>query len=311
MAAKQRVSANAVFALKEALSAIFWFKKDLYSYVSAAVQGEPTFLAGIEFTSPDVRKRDSVSTFVDRLVREQDDHQDLLLGLMSDVAARTEFPELLRVEDPEPKIAAAQEAVERLRAVIQPYEQELMRQQEAREQIDIAKAQAEARRATSSKLAELRQRFMEMWAQSPQRRGYLLESLLRNLFEVFDLGARAAFKTVGEQIDGGFILDGTHFLLEAKFEKDPATREALDVFKAKVERKAENTLGLFVAIEGFETSAISTHSQQGSALVLMDGADLLAVLEERIDLPDLLRRKLAHASMAGEVFLSVREILGA
>jgi hypothetical protein len=64
----QRVSANAIVALKDALTALFWFKGDLYSYAKAAVSNEPLFLAGIEWTSPQQYQRDSVSLFVDRLV---------------------------------------------------------------------------------------------------------------------------------------------------------------------------------------------------------------------------------------------------
>lgn len=43
--------------------------------------------------------------------------------------------------------------------------------------------------------------------------------------------------------------------------------------------------------------------------MLMDGADLYAVLEERIDLRDLLRRKRREASMTGRVLLTAAEIL--
>jgi hypothetical protein len=67
----------------------------------------------------------------------------------------------------------------------------------------------------------------------------------------------------------------------------------------------ENTLGLFISIEGFDGTALSKHSQRGSPLVLADGGDLLAVVDERIDLRDLLRRKYRHAAMTGEIFLPV------
>src|SRR5688572_27086114 len=50
MTAPQRISANAIAALKDALTAAFWFKRDLYNYAKAAVGGEPTFLAGIDWT---------------------------------------------------------------------------------------------------------------------------------------------------------------------------------------------------------------------------------------------------------------------
>jgi hypothetical protein len=309
MALTQRISANAISALKDALTAVFWFKRDLYSYAKAAVAGEPTFLAGIEWTSPDQYKRDSVSLFVDRLVREQDEHQDLLLALLVDVAAMTDFPQLRRVEDPEPKITAAREAVARLRDVVKPYERALMEQQAVRERIDAAKHAAEERRATSQRLTQLKARYFELLAMEPVPRGFALEKVLTSVFETFDLDPRGSFRVIGEQIDGGFALDTEHFLLEAKWQKEPTARDDLDIFSAKVRRRGENTLGLFVAISGFEPTAVSLHSGNRSPIMLMVGADLYAVLEERIDLRELLRRKRRETSMTGRVLLTAADIL--
>lgn len=50
MPPRQRVSANAIRALKDALTDAFWFKRDLYNYAKAAVGGEPMFLSGIGWT---------------------------------------------------------------------------------------------------------------------------------------------------------------------------------------------------------------------------------------------------------------------
>jgi len=305
----QRISANAISALKDALTAAFWFKRDLYSYASAAVAGEPTFLAGIDWTSPNQYKRDSVSLFVDRLVREQDEHQDVLLNLLVDVAAMSDFPQLRRVEDPEPKLEAAREAIARLKAVVQPYEQELMERQTARERIDVTKQAAEDRRATAGRLQQLKARYLEVLALSPVPRGFALETLLTEVFEAFDLEPRGSFRVVGEQIDGGFTLESEHFLLEAKWTQDLTGRDDLDVFSAKVGRRGENTLGLFLSINGFEPTAVEIHSGNRSPIMLMDGADLYAVLEQRIDLRDLLRRKRRETSMTGRVLLTAAEIL--
>ncbi len=65
------------------------------------------------------------------------------------------------------------------------------------------------------------------------------------------------------------------------------------MFAKKVDRKSENTLGLFVATSGFNDAAIKAHSKPRSQLILMDGADLSAVLDDRTDLRELLRRKRA------------------
>jgi hypothetical protein len=309
MASTSRISANAISALKEALTAAFWFKRDLYDYAKAAVGGDPTFLSGIEWTSSEQYKRDSVSLFVDRLVREQDDHQDVLLALLVDVAAMTDFPQLRRTEDPEPKIAAARDAVARLRAVVRPYERELMERQAARERIDGVKQAAQDRRATVQRLTELKASYLEILKMQPVPRGFALEKLLTQVFEVFDLDPRGSFRVVGEQIDGGFGLDSEHFLLEAKWEKDPTARDDLDIFSAKVRRRGENTLGLCVAINGFEPTAVDLHSGNRSPIMLMDGGDLYAVLDQRIDLRDLLRRKRRETSMTGRVLLTAADIL--
>lgn len=309
MSGTQRISANAISALKDALTAGFWFKSDLYNYAKAAVAGEPLFLAGIEWTSPAQYKRDSVSTFVDRLVREQDEHQDLLLALLIDVSEMSEFPQLARTDDPEAKVAEARAAVARLKSVVAPYEKALMERQAAKEQIDIAKQVASDRRATTQRLAELKATYFDVMALAPQARGYKLEPLLTAVFEAFDLDPRGSFKIVGEQIDGGFSLDGEHFLLEAKWQKDPSARDELDIFAAKVSRRVENTLGLFVAISGFEPTAVDLHTGNRSPIILMDGADLFAVVDDRIDLRVLLQRKRREASMTGRVLLTAAEIL--
>jgi hypothetical protein len=42
-------------------------------------------------------------------------------------------------------------------------------------------------------------------------------------------------------------------------QQTPTARDDLDIFSAKVRRRGENTLGLFIAINGFELTAIEIH----------------------------------------------------
>jgi hypothetical protein len=83
----------------------------------------------------------------------------------------------------------------------------------------------------------------------------------------------------------------------------------LDVFSGKIGRKLGNTLGMFLSINGFTPAAIETHSSMRPSMILIDGSDLMAVLEGRIDLIDFLLRKRSHASQTGNIFLPAREIL--
>ncbi len=280
MAPSQRVSPNAIQALKDALTAAFWYKNDLRGYLNSAL-AEDALLAGVNWED---YKWSIVDVVVDRMVQQPERYQTALVQLMVDVAAMEEFPKLRRHEDSKRLTAEATRAVASLRKVVKPYEEELVQQEQARVRINEARAQGEQRRAFSERLDALKTRYLELvGADEVEARGYALESLLRDLFSLFDLDPRAAFRIEGEQIDGAFALDNTNFLLEAKWQAASAPRKDLDAFSAKIGAKIENTLGLFLSINGFEATAISKHSGKGSAMILMDGVDLYAVLEGRID----------------------------
>ncbi|HVY77598.1 MAG TPA: hypothetical protein VG898_03740 [Solirubrobacterales bacterium] len=304
----QRISPNAISAFKDALTAAFWAKKDLFAWLRSAVPNEQ-LLSGIDWLGP-AYKRDSVSRFVDRLAADQDRHGQLLLRLMADIADMDDFPQLAWVEDAEDRIETARGAIMRLKRYIEPYEAQLASEEAARQRIDRDRRQAELQRATTEALERLKSDFIELLAMDDaQARGRQFESFLQALFDIFDLAPRGDFRIVGEQIDGGFTLDEFHYLLEAKWEKQATTREQLDAFRAKVGEKADTTLGLFVAIEGFEPTALGKHNGRRSPLLLMDGGDLLAVLEQRIDLTDLLRAKRRHAAMTGEIYKTAGDLL--
>src|SRR5438128_1951720 len=123
MAPFQRISPNAIAALKDALASVFWFKRDLHRYLKAAVCDDRLF-AAIDWNGQ--YKRDSVEQFVDRTVAHEDKYRDVLLHLMADLSAMDDFPGLRRAEDREQKIAEAQEAVDRLRRYSKPYEAALL-----------------------------------------------------------------------------------------------------------------------------------------------------------------------------------------
>jgi len=284
---------------------MFWFKNDLRAYLVAAT-GQPVLVASLDWTY----KRRAADEFVQRLASDQGHYRDVLIRLMVDVAAVEQFPKLCKAEDRELKVAEAERAVSVLRGFIKPYEEELLEKEKAKGRITEARTEARELRHMAEKLAELKGRYEDLVVmENAQERGRLLEALLRDLFVLFDLDPKAAFKLRGEQIDGSFSLDGTHFLLEAKWTKDPSERKELDAFKSKIEDKIENTLGLFVSINGFGETAVERHSGQGAQMLLMTGADLYLVLDARIDLVELLERKHRHASRTGKILLEAQSIL--
>ncbi|HEV2412391.1 MAG TPA: hypothetical protein VGS28_01135 [Candidatus Saccharimonadales bacterium] len=292
--------------LKEALSLAFWYKKDLRAFLSTVL---PDFglISQLDWTD---YKRNVVHRLVDTMASNQSKYQDELLDLILATSEITDPSHLKRVEDGENKYDAAVQALDTLRQQIAPFKKLRTEADEALRHQREAEAKAQVQKAVREKLVELRD-VLYVLIREPdhQKRGYALESLLNQLFALYDIDAKSPFKIIGEQIDGAFTFDGTEFLFEARWRQEKTSVADLDVFSGKIRRKLENTLGLFLSINGFQQSAIDTYSQHRPILFLMDGGDISAVLEDRFPLPELLIRKKQHASRKGEVFISAYELL--
>ena len=182
------------------------------------------------------------------------------------------------------------------------------------------KKQQERREATYEKTAkvkdvqnhleEIKKEFYQLVSSTdPQARGFKLEKIIKELFSIFDLDPKASFRIQGEQIDGAFSFENNDYLFEGKWQQGLCNIQDLDAFGGKLGRRLDNTLGLFCSINGFSEDAVKAHSTGRRIIILMDGADLMAVLEGRIDLIQLLLRKRRHASQTGNIYLKINEIL--
>lgn len=300
------ISPAALVALKDALTHIYWRKQDLRSFLEAALGG-PELVSRLDWTAT---KRECVHALVTHLARHELTEQDALLRLMLACAEVDDFSHLEREDDAAVKIAAAERAGAALNKHVEGFAELRAEREHAEERHRIAQEMGAQQQATAAALADLHTRFIEMTRLVPQDRGYSFERLLAELFTVFDMDPRASFRIKGEQIDGHFAFDGIDFLVEAKWQNELVGVQALDAFKAKIDRKLDNTLGLFWSYNGFSRDAVERHSMSRPAMILADGADLMAVLERRIRLDELLRRKRRHAAQTGEILLSALAILG-
>lgn len=305
MVTTRRINPAALHALKEALVLAFWYKKDLRAFLTSCL-GRGELIAHLDWTD---YKRSIVAQLVDSLAADQHRHFDELLTLILATADMTDPSHLKRVEDGERKYSDAQSALKTLRDLVEPYRKLRSEEDEADRRREADRIKAEMQRAINEKLEELRTSFYQIVAMSAQQRGYALEKFLNGLFALFDIDAKAPFRIAGEQIDGAFTFEG-EFILEAKWQDAKTPVADLDSFAGKVGRKLDNTLGLFLSMNGFQDSAIQTHSRGRPVMFLMDGADLSAVIEGRISLPDLLHRKRQHAAQTGDVFVSAYTLIG-
>ncbi len=303
----KRIAAGAYDALIEALSAVFWNKPPFQRFLRIELRDCPELLAGLDFEQT---KRQVASELGMRLAAQESNYQPVTLALMLKLAELEDFPNLRQQVDRDTLIAVAQAAVADLRRWTATYS-EIADAQERLRNDDAEQAAREAqRRNFEGVLGQLRDQFMALHGESDySARGRILEGLLNELFVLCDLSPRKSFSIGGEQLDGAFTFNTDDYLLEAKWEKDPASREDVDVLSMKVQRKSKNTLGLFLAINGFSHHAEEAHSNCGTGLIFMDGADLFAVLDNHISLADLLDAKRRHLSQTGRPLLTAAEIL--
>jgi len=126
--------------------------------------------------------------------------------------------------------------------------------------------------AYKQKLAEMNERFKKCLQNlDAQERGYCLEEILYDLFLLFELNPRSPFRRVGEQIDGSFVHDKDHFLLEAKWQKKQVDLASLRDLDGAVNTSLDNTLGLFVSINGFSEDSLQAYTQGNRPRIICMG----------------------------------------
>ena len=154
---------------------------------------------------------------------------------------------------------------------------------------------------------ELISQLIEVSLLQPQQRGYAFETFLKNLFDAYDLSARASFRLTGEQIDGSFVMHSETYLLEGKWQNSPTGADDLHNFEGKLGQKASWSRGLFVSISGFSEDGLIAFGR-GKRLICMDGCDLSEMLKRRLSAVDVLAAKVRRAAETGSPFIRVRDL---
>jgi hypothetical protein len=303
---QKKISPAALVALKEALVHLYWYKGDLRSFLTSTLT-HPALLSQLDWAD---YKRNIVGRLIDALERRQEDYQADLLRLMTEVARVNDFSHLKKLEGGEKKAEDARAAVAALGRFTAVHESLFDDQKRMEERRRRAHEELLRQTAVREKLDTINAEYFKLLgSQAPQERGYRLERILRELFGIFDLDPRASFRVVGEQIDGAFSFDATDYLLEARWQQELVAAADLDSLAGKLSRKLDNTLGLFLSINGFSEDGVRAHSSGRRLMILMDGSDLMAVLEGRIDLVQLLLRKRREAAQTGNIYLRTHEML--
>jgi len=261
--------------------------------------------------APDEVKRE----FLDRTFAalQKSPSSNTVIALMAEaLAEQKSFPDLENWEDSELKIQAARKAVRELQDALraQKISEDAAREREAIK--EAARENAKALQKARGTLSELRDKLDGLLPkQGTQTGGYEFEGWFYDLVNFFELEHRRPYVSAGRQIDGSLTLDGTTYLLELKFTEKQSGGPDIDIFRGKVESKADNTMGIFVSMAGFSSVAVQEASGKKSTLLLLDFSHIYLILTGGMTCSEVIRRVRRHASQTGESFLPVAGFGGA
>lgn len=304
----KHISHSIAKPLVEALKAVYWYKNDFKNFLRDVLGAEHPAL---KYVHDDSQYKWQMAEGVVRfLLNNQANYFDDLLRLVLAIDDINDPGWLKSIPDGEEHYQEALHALQTLRVNVEPYRAMKTDAEQARDRQAKIRAQVERQQTYRNGIQGLKEEFQQISQLGPQARGYALEKLLTKAFIFFDIEARGSFRVMGEQIDGAFTLDGTEFLLEAKWQKELIPLSDILSFSGKVDFKLDNTLGLFVSIDGFQPNAVEKLNGLGrSKIILMTGSDLAAVFDAQISLKELLNRKKQHAAQTGEVFLDAWKVI--
>ena len=222
-ARNKTVNPQAYIALADALTAVYWNKPPFELYVRGMLASCSEILAQLNF---DQTKRESSNHLVNLLRANEACYLDVTIALMVDLANMERFPNLEQQVDGTAMIAKAKAAVAELRTWTEKQRQTIQEREAYAASIAADAKEAMESRLFASDHEALKLRFLEMHtATDPHQRGRDFESFINELFKLYDLEPRASYNMEHEQIDGAFLHETDHYVLEAKWlNKPPAVR---------------------------------------------------------------------------------------
>lgn len=297
----KKISPQAILSLKEALSVIFWKKENLQDFLKLVIVNNA--IVGTLYWGG--TKREAVKELIERMLNRTDIYKDDLMNLLLAVTDFDDFSNLTFWDDDGSKTKTAKHAVENLRTHTKGYIQKTKEQEEAQKRKAETESKIIQNKSLYDELNKLKERFTKLATlKDLQRRGFELEKFLYDLFLLYELEPKGSFKNYGEQIDGAFTFQGTDFLLEAKWKKQ-VDRGDLATFCYKVETKFKTAVGLMVTIDGITSEAISPDFK---SIIIMDGFDIIAILEGLVSFTDLLFRKRRKAIETGKIYVKFDQL---
>ena len=302
---KAKLTPHFIDLLFEAALKSFWRKSALRRFLRE-VGVSDAFLANLQ----EETKREVLERLFDRL-KSQDSREAVLTRMAKALIEQKSFPDLEGWEDSAEKITSAKRSVKNLASYVAEQEKEFedeKQQKEARERYLDFQRKAKIRQNSLENLNnELTILFPVL---GTQEGGYKFQKWFYDFLDFYEVPCRRPYVTDGRQIDGSVTLTGTTYLVELKFTSTQASSPDIDTFIRKVTTKADNTMGIFVSMSGFNSGAVKEASKDRTPIVLLDHQHIYHSLSGVMSFPEIVERVRRHASQTGAAYLKVQEFSG-
>lgn len=293
---------------REALRLVFWRKRTLSEFLRA--QGISSgYLASLN--SEEMTKARFLSDLFFDLEHKLGlpKRDAIVLSMARELADMETFPDLQNWVDSEQKIAAAKRAVAELRRILE----KVSPASAARAGCDSEMKcdQRDKRRKWNGELSSFEAELLELQKRAgEQRAGYDFELWFYRFAEVNDIDVRPGYKDqAGRQVDGAIFVHGDVYLVELKLRREQTGSEDIDTFLAKVNSKADNTMGIMISVNGYNQNAIRSASYAKTPVLLMDGSHFFnCIFRDKLSLLETIDRVRQHAAQTGCAYLPASEI---
>lgn len=290
----------------EAVLKSYWRKNALRKFLSASHVSE-SFLAtwAVEESKRDLLDRMFLT------LQKTDRGKAVIYQMARNLSEQKTFPDLRNWEDTDQKIQDAYKAVQELKHYLKEQDEEIKNEKERAETQQRAREERERIQRSLTDKAKLQKELDSLHTKiGTQESGYEFEDWFYRMLDYCEITNRKPYKTGGRQIDGSLTLDGTTYLVELKFQKDQSGATDIDSLKAKVDKMADNTMGIIVSMAGYSSVAKSDASGNKTTTMLLDAGHLYLFLSGSMAFSEILLRIRRHASQTGEAYLPTNKFSG-
>jgi len=287
----------------EAVLNSYWRKQALRKFLRASKISE-SFLSSWEYEES---KREMLDRLFQKL-QSSDEGKIIIYQMARSLSEQTTFPDLRGWEDSPEKIQIANKSVQELKHYLKKQDENLKNERQKKEvQEKYRKQRVKTQRLLTDK-TKLKDNLDSLYTKvGTQEGGYAFEKWFYELLDFSEIINRKPYKTNGRQIDGSLTLEGTTYLVELKFTKNQADATVIDSLKAKVNKMADNTMGIVISISGYSSVAIQEASGSKTTLLILDASHFYLFFVGVLSFSDILSRIRRHVSQTGEAYLPVNQ----